>query len=64
VRCLDTDIVDDETVEAAMTTLEKLEQIHFCILEYIDKEDGDLDLLCQALDLVEDIREPYLQEAV
>ena len=47
-----------------MTTLEKLEQIHFCIVEYIDKEDGDLDLLCQALDLVEDVREPYLQEAV
>ena len=46
-----------------MTTLEKLEQIHFCIVETIDKDDLDLDLLCMALDLVEDIREPYLTES-
>lgn len=45
-----------------MSTLEKLEQIHFCIVEYIDKEEGDLHLLAQALDLVEEIREPYLKE--
>lgn len=42
------------------TTLEKLEQIHFCITEHIDREDLDLHLLKMALDLVEDIREPYL----
>ena len=44
----------------SITTLEKLEQIHFCIVETIDREDLDLDLLCRALDLIEDIREPYL----
>ena len=43
-----------------MTTLEKLEQIHFCIVETMDRDDLDLDLLYQALDLLEDIREPYL----
>ena len=45
-----------------MTTLEKIEQIHFCIVETIDRDGLDLDLLCQALDLLEDIREPYLTE--
>ena len=43
-----------------MTTLEKLEQIHFCIVETMDRDDLDLDLLYQALDLLEDITEPYL----
>ena len=44
-------------------TLEKLEQIHFCITETIDKDELDLSLLCQALDLIEDVREPYLHAA-
>jgi len=46
-----------------MTTLEKLEQIHFCILENIERHDNgihaDAELLAQALMLVEDVREEH-----
>ena len=41
-----------------MNTYEKLEWIHFAIQEALN---GNLGELPQALEMVEDIREPYLE---
>ena len=47
--------------EAATTTHEKLEYIHSAILEAIDGN-VDLQMLNQALELTEDIREIYIEK--
>lgn len=53
----------DELNPDAPSALEKLEQIHFCILENIERHDNgihaDAELLAQALMLVEDVREEH-----
>ena len=41
-----------------MTTLEKLEWIHCAIQEM---QNGNDDMLTEALEMVEDLREPYLE---
>ena len=41
---------------------EKLEAIHFLILEYLDNDQDNCDSLTSCLFLIEEMREPYLKE--
>ena len=45
-----------------MTDYEKLEAIHFLLLEYLDNDEASCDNIGDALCLVEQVRETYLEE--